>query len=125
MSLSSTQQNALKLKLEQLKQSVQEELQKHNPSSLHLENEAGDGVIPDVLSHDAMAQYLHQHGEWQALQRALARLNENIIDVCCECGATIPYARLEVEPTAERCISCQEQLEADDQRLHMHVHSSM
>jgi DnaK suppressor protein len=125
MSLSNAQQIALKLKLEQMKQAIQEELRKHNPNKSHIENEIGDGAIADTLSHDAMAQYLHQHAEWEALQRAQARLSENIADVCRECGATIPFARLEVEPTAERCIQCQGALEADDQRLHIHGHSSM
>jgi hypothetical protein len=38
---------------------------------------------------------------------------------------TIPFARLEAEPTAERCIDCQSKLEANDHRLHLHPHSSM
>ena len=125
MSLNHEQQTILKLKLDTLKQEIQADLRQHNPSQSQQESGDGDGVITDVLNHDAMSQFLHQHAEWQALQRAQVRLSENIADVCRECGALIPFARLEVEPTAERCIKCQAALEADDQRLHIHSHPSM
>ena len=125
MSLNNEQQAALKSTLDYMKQEIQKELRQHNPDLLHQDIGEGDGVINDVLNHDAMSKYLHQHAEWQALQRAQARLSENIADICRECGTTIPYARLEVEPTAERCLQCQAALEADDQRLHIHSHSSM
>ncbi|MFZ6862424.1 TraR/DksA family transcriptional regulator [Undibacterium sp. Ji67W] len=125
MSLNNEQHAALKSKLDLMKQEIQTELRQHHPDLLRQDNSEGDGVINDVLNHDAMSKYLHQHAEWQSLQRAQARLSENIADICRECGATIPYARLEAEPTAERCIKCQSALEADDQRLHIHSHPSM
>ncbi|MBC3860986.1 TraR/DksA C4-type zinc finger protein [Undibacterium jejuense] len=125
MSLNNEQQAALKSKLDLMKQEIQTELRQHNPDLLRHDSGEGDGAINDVLNHDAMSKYLHQHAEWQSLQRAQARLSENIADICRECGATIPYARLEAEPTAERCIKCQSALEADDQRLRIHSHSSM
>ncbi|MBC3811719.1 TraR/DksA family transcriptional regulator [Undibacterium aquatile] len=125
MSLNSAQQNSLKEKLDGLKQSIQEELRQHNPESLQIQSGEGDRLTNDALNADEMAQYLHHHAEWQALQRAQARLNENVADICSECGSTIPFARLEAEPTAERCIDCQGKLEANDHRLHLHPHSSM
>ncbi|MFZ6691631.1 TraR/DksA family transcriptional regulator [Undibacterium sp. SXout20W] len=125
MSLNHEQQLILKSKLDNSKQAIQAELRLHNPSHEQQQGGEGDGVITDVLNHDAMAQFLHQHAEWRALQKAQARLSENIIDVCCTCGALIPFARLEAEPTVERCIQCQAALEADDQRLHLHLHPSM
>lgn len=42
---------------------------------------------------------------------------KNVADICSECGATIPFARLEAEPTAERCIDCQGKLEANDRAV--------
>ncbi|MFZ4527780.1 MAG: TraR/DksA family transcriptional regulator [Undibacterium curvum] len=125
MSLSSSQIESLKHKLDALKLRIQEDLRLHNPATQNISSEAGDGASGDALNHDAMSQFLHQHAEWEALQRAQARLSENIADVCKECGAAIPFARLEAEPTAERCINCQGALEADDKRLHLHTHSSM
>ncbi|MFZ6726862.1 TraR/DksA family transcriptional regulator [Undibacterium sp. MH2W] len=125
MHLTLAQQALLKSKLDAMKQDIQAELRQHNPQQFAQDGGAGDGVVTDVLHHDAMSQYLHHHAEWQALQRAQARLSENIADICRECGAPIPFARLEVEPTAERCIQCQAAIESDDQRLHLHPHSSM
>ncbi|MBC3869796.1 TraR/DksA family transcriptional regulator [Undibacterium oligocarboniphilum] len=125
MSLSNAQQENLKKRLEQMKQQIEEDLRHHNPGKLDAGAGEGDSVTNDVISHDTMAQYLHQHEEWQALQRAQARLAENIADICQECGVLIPFARLEAEPTAERCIACQEKMEAEQQRLHIHTHNSM
>jgi len=96
MSLNNEQHAALKSKLDLMKQEIQAELRQHNPDLLRHDSGEGDGAINDVLNHDAMSKYLHQHAEWQSLQRAQARLSENIADICRECGATIPYARLEL-----------------------------
>ena len=124
MTLTTAQSDTLRQQLETMKQRVQSELKQKDPAQFaHLE--IGDASIDDTLQHEAMSQYLHQHAEWEALQRASARLAENIADVCKECGESIPFGRLEVEPTAERCIRCQGELEADDRRLHLNTHSSM
>lgn len=123
MSLSLEQQARLRLVLDALQQSIQAEMRAHRPRDAQVDASAGDDVVADVLSNDAVAQYSHEHQEWQALQRARARLEENISDLCSECGAAIPFARLEVEPTAERCITCQSALEADEQRLRLHRHA--
>ncbi|MFZ6771908.1 TraR/DksA family transcriptional regulator [Undibacterium sp. SXout7W] len=125
MSLTSNEQQQLTQALAALQQQIHDELRRHQPQYFQVEAGAGDDAIADVLSHDAVAQYLHQHTEWQALQRARARLSENVSDVCIECGETIPFVRLQAEPTAERCIACQTALEANEHRLHLHPHSSM
>jgi DnaK suppressor protein len=46
--------------------------------------------------------------ELNAIQRALARIADGSYGECAECGYTIPYERLEAQPTAERCAPCQE-----------------
>jgi RNA polymerase-binding transcription factor DksA len=107
-----------------LQQSIQEELRQHNPESLQIQSGEGDRLTNDALNADEMAQFLHHHTEWQALQRARARLNENVADICSECGATIPFARL--EGTDRRAVyRLSGEAEANDQRLHLHPHSSM
>lgn len=122
MSLSLDEQARLKLVLDAMQQRLRVEMRAHRPQDAQVDAGSGDDVVADVLSNDAVAQYSHEHEEWQALQRARARLAEGVSDVCSECGAAIPYARLEVEPTAERCIACQSALEADEQRLRLHRH---
>lgn len=125
MALSTEQKDKLQLAQDALGLKIRNELQKHRPQQAQVDSAAGDDAVADELSHDAVSQYLHEHGEWQALLRAKARLAENVADICIECGAEIPFARLEAEPTAERCIACQEALEAEQHRLHQHQHSSM
>ena len=46
--------------------------------------------------------------ELRMIDSALQRINAGTYGDCADCGQTIPLARLEAEPTAERCIQCQE-----------------
>jgi RNA polymerase-binding protein DksA len=46
--------------------------------------------------------------ELRRIDRALARLSDGTYGTCIECAQDIPLARLEAEPTADRCIRCQE-----------------
>ena len=85
MTLTSAQYDVLKQKLDAMKRRIQEELKHRDPAQFaHIE--IGDASIDDTLQHEAMSQYLHQHAEWEAVQRASARMADNIADVCKECG---------------------------------------
>ena len=46
--------------------------------------------------------------ELRRIDTALVRLSEGSYGLCEDCGQRIPEARLEAEPTALRCIRCQE-----------------
>lgn len=46
--------------------------------------------------------------ELRRIDTALARLSEGSYGVCEDCGQKIPEARLEAEPTALRCVRCQD-----------------
>lgn len=46
--------------------------------------------------------------ELRMIDSALQRISAGTYGECTDCGQTIPIARLEAEPTAERCIQCQE-----------------
>jgi RNA polymerase-binding protein DksA len=46
-----------------------------------------------------------------AAEAALVRLEQGIYGICVECDLPIPVARLEANPTAERCLACQTQFE--------------
>lgn len=125
MSLTSSEKNSLNAALDALHERIQGELQAHRLNEAQVDSSAGDDVIADVLEGDAVAQYLHQHAEWQALQLARERFDASLSDVCMECDAAIPFARLQVEPTAVRCIACQSALELKHARAHGGGHSSM
>lgn len=44
--------------------------------------------------------------ELSDIQRARERLRAGDYGVCVDCGRAIPGARLEVRPTAQRCVGC-------------------
>lgn len=46
--------------------------------------------------------------ELRRIDNALTRLNSGTYGDCLDCGQTIPIERLKAEPTAGRCIACQE-----------------
>lgn len=50
-------------------------------------------------------------GERRAIEAARARMNEGTYGICVDCGVDIPFARLQVQPVAERCAPCQERYE--------------
>lgn len=43
----------------------------------------------------------------EAIDHALARLDQGVYGTCEECGVEIPYERLEAIPDAVLCIDCQ------------------
>ncbi len=49
--------------------------------------------------------------ELRAIQKARARMEQDLYGECAECGFEIPYERLSVQPTAERCAPCQNMYE--------------
>lgn len=46
--------------------------------------------------------------ELRAIEAARARMNNGTYGECVNCETEIPYERLLVQPTAERCAPCQE-----------------
>ena len=46
--------------------------------------------------------------ELRRIDTALLRLSEGSYGSCTDCGQRIPEARLQAEPTALRCVRCQE-----------------
>lgn len=54
----------------------------------------------------------HEHHELAEIGAALRRLDDDDFGQCSDCGAEIPYARLEVQPQAKRCVACEGRHEA-------------
>jgi DnaK suppressor protein len=50
-------------------------------------------------------------GEADEIEAALARLEDGTYGTCVDCGGAIPIERLEVVPTASRCVPCQQRRE--------------
>lgn len=62
----------------------------------------------DAMQQQAMAKATRQNraAEIQAIKNALLRLEEGEFGYCEDCGEDIPPKRLELNPTAVRCVSC-------------------
>ena len=52
-----------------------------------------------------------EHGELRTVRAALARLDDGSYGECIDCGIDIPFARLQAQPAALRCVPCQEKAE--------------
>lgn len=52
-------------------------------------------------------------GELRAIDAALQRMDAGRYGECVDCGGDIPLARLQVEPSAARCLACQEKAETE------------
>jgi len=53
----------------------------------------------------------HETAELGDIEAALERLQAGTYGQCTDCGVTIPPARLNAYPTAQRCIDCQSLVE--------------
>lgn len=49
--------------------------------------------------------------ELASIDAALARIEAGTYGQCTDCGVSIPAARLQASPEAQRCIACQEKTE--------------
>jgi RNA polymerase-binding protein DksA len=72
-----------------------------------LEDDSFSNLIVDVN----LSEIDRDAGELQRIDGALRRLLDGRFGTCEDCGMQIPMQRLDAEPTAIRCISCQERFE--------------
>jgi RNA polymerase-binding transcription factor len=70
-----------------------------------------DDSFSNLIVDLNLAEIDRDADELRRIDTALARLSEGSYGVCEDCGQRIPQARLEAEPTALRCIQCQERYE--------------
>jgi RNA polymerase-binding transcription factor DksA len=73
--------------------------------------ETGDEAIADLETSLDVAALARDVQELYEVERALRRLRNGEAGVCADCGTAISFARLSAQPTAMRCLSCQEKAE--------------
>jgi DnaK suppressor protein len=86
-----------------------------NPALLGLQNrmqETDDWAVADLETALDVAEISRDVAELREVESALVRMEDGTYGACLECGQPIPYARLAANPSAPRCIACQEKLEA-------------
>lgn len=73
--------------------------------------DSGDRSVAD-LNADLEAADMERHGgAIQDVEAARTRIADGTYGECIDCGGDIGFERLKVNPTALRCIRCQEQYE--------------
>jgi DnaK suppressor protein len=70
-----------------------------------------DDSFSNLIVDLNLAEIDRDAGELRRIDTALARINEGSYGQCESCGQEIPQARLQAEPTALRCVRCQELFE--------------
>lgn len=74
-------------------------------------SDPGDASFADLSVDLGNAAISRDVNELRAIEAARGRMNNGTYGDCINCGTEIPYERLEVQPTAERCAPCQEMYE--------------
>ena len=115
--LSSKQIAELKQTLQEREQALREDIRRElslQDDYAELATEApdpGDASFADLTVDLGNAAVSRDLAELKAVQNAYVRMENNTYGECINCGLDIPYERLQVQPTAERCAPCQMQHE--------------
>jgi DnaK suppressor protein len=70
-------------------------------------HDAEEEALADLLVDVSLAEITRDVQELRAIETALGRIGAGTYGRCVACGEPIDRERLEVQPTAERCIDCQ------------------
>lgn len=70
--------------------------------------DAEDDSFSNLIVDLNLAEVDRDADELRRIDTALVRLSDGSYGSCEDCGQRIPQARLDAEPTALRCIRCQE-----------------
>lgn len=75
--------------------------------------DAGEESVADLLTDMNLTQYRHLAEEVGEIERALADMHAGRYGRCQDCGGFIRYERLQANPTARRCLRCQQKYELE------------
>jgi RNA polymerase-binding transcription factor DksA len=70
--------------------------------------DAGDASFASLSLDLNNASVARDVNELNAILRTRAQIEDGSYGECLECGYTIPFERLQAQPTAERCAPCQD-----------------
>lgn len=74
-------------------------------------HDSGDEAVADLLADLDVVRIDRQVTEIRRIEAALRRIDMGSYGMCRDCGDDIGNERLESQPDAERCVTCQEQYE--------------
>jgi DnaK suppressor protein len=99
-------QSELARRLERLKENL---TGGRSADSQEQAQELENAEVVDALGNEARS-------EISKIAKALDQIKNRTYGVCADCGETIPMARLEAYPFADRCIRCATAVEAEASR---------
>jgi DnaK suppressor protein len=70
-----------------------------------------DDGAADAAAEMEVAMAIRESQELQEIEAALARIGDGSYGTCSDCGDEIGPARLKANPSARRCLRCQEKYE--------------
>jgi len=76
-----------------------------------LRDEIGEDRMADLNAEPEVAALERDVVELREIEAAQRRVHEPDFGLCVECDADIPFARLEANPSAKRCVACQARAE--------------
>jgi len=117
--LSDSQRDELERRLTSRRQTLRAEVQRElansdDPRVTGFMNQLAateDWVLADILTDLDIATVTRDVAELSEVEAALARIADGSYGTCADCGEAIGWPRLNAQPTAQRCITCQEKLE--------------
>jgi len=115
--LSKEQLAHLKQLLDRREQELREDLQREvseKDEFMEVATEApdpGDSSFANLAVDLGNAAVTRDLTELRAVEAARKRMENGVYGDCVRCETEIPYERLKVQPTAERCAPCQEAYE--------------
>jgi len=74
-------------------------------------------VLADILADLDIATVTRDVAELSDVEAARVRIADGSYGTCVDCGEPIGWPRLNAQPTAERCIACQEKVEKRAARI--------
>jgi DnaK suppressor protein len=77
-----------------------------------------DDALADAAAEMDVAMVIRESRELQEIEAALARIADGSYGICADCGGEIGSARLKANPTAKRCLHCQENSERARGQMH-------
>ena len=70
-------------------------------------HDVGDESFAELETGVNLTARQHERKELQDVESALTRIRAKTYGVCIDCAAAVTVERLQVYPTAKRCITCQ------------------
>lgn len=100
------------VQLQELREELQQQLERRSRQLLGLQAEAEGGTGADAQYQELMVNLAAADRAIAELSQALERVKDGTYGRCSDCEAEIPYERLKIRPLAKLCITCQRRYEA-------------